>query len=176
MAPASSGANELGVETPPLEGPDQLELGPLVAISASGIAFDHEPVDDSGLEPRLLKYRTNFAILHPGEAAPHDVLLACSPSVSSHKILSVLDTARRSGFDHARLVFENTRGRPSTGTEKAPNRLTAARVSLIDGVGPEGLTSYIPSSEALNCAELSERVIRFRRAGQTVTLGVRASH
>jgi len=52
-AEANSGRSDLGVETPALEGPDDLVLAPLVALSAAGLAFDHEPIEGSGLEPRL---------------------------------------------------------------------------------------------------------------------------
>jgi len=169
-AEANSGTSDLGGETPALEGPDDLVLAPLVALSAAGLAFDHEPIEGSGLEPRLHTYSAHFAVLHPGESAPRDVLLACSPSVSSDRIFSVFETARRSGFDHARLVFTRATSGPSPTADGHSRRLSAARVSLADTAGSQNSISYIRSWEVQNCAVLSERVVTLRRSGQAVTL------
>jgi len=175
-AQADRGTSDLGVETPAVEGPDDLVLAPLVALSPSGLAFDHEPIEGSGLEPRLHTYRANFAVLHPGEPAPHEVLLACSPSVSSDRIFSVFETARRSGFDQARLVFASAPSGQSITANGHSQRLSAAHVSLADTTGSQNRTSYIRSSEVQNCAELSERVVKLRRIGQAVTLLVPSAH
>jgi len=173
-APVSGRGTELGIETPHLDGPDEIDLAPLVALSGAGYAFDHEPIVRTTLEPRFQSYRANFAVLHPYEPAPREVLLACSPSVSSDEISSVLDTARRSGFDHARLVFESERSRSSSYVVDSRHTLSAAWVSLTDQVGSQ--PPNIRPAEVQNCAELSERVIALRRAGQMVTLTTRAPH
>jgi len=172
-APKIRDAGELGIETPHLEGPDQLDLAPLIAVNSAGFSFDREPIARNGLEPRLRTYRANFAVLHPGEPVPREVLLACSPSVSSDEIFSVLDTAWHLGFDRARLVFEDARTRPSSQVEERPHKLSAARVSLMAGV--ESDTPYIRSSQVQSCADLCERVVNLRRQGQTVTVAVRAA-
>lgn len=165
----------LGIATPNLDGPDDVEIAPLVAIGPpSGLAFDHEPVDRSALELRLQRYKANFSVLHPGEPAPHEVLLACSPSVPSKDIFSILDSARQKGFDRARIVFQLA-DPPSSPSRSGP-RITAAAVSLADQTTSQDGKSSIRVAEVHDCAELSERVIALRRAGQPVALAVRASN
>ena len=168
--PTRDPSGELGVETPNLEGPDALDLAPLVAVAATGFAFDHEPVDGAGLEHRLQTYKANFPLLHPGEPAPREILLACSPNIASERVFAVLETARLMGFDRARLVFETMGGQEQTSVRKPPPRVTAARVSIGTDTAPQGAERLLRSSDIENCSQLSERVIALRREGLPVTI------
>jgi len=173
--PASGVSSQLGVETPTQEGPDALELAPLVALTPTGLAFDHEPVDEPGLESKLRTYRANFSVLHPGEPAPREILLACYPTISSERVFAVLAASHLLGFDRAGLVFETMRGLGSTSIGKSPSRITAARVSVGGETAAPGGAQPVRSSDVQNCSQLSERVVALRRAGLPVVLVTRAT-
>ena len=174
VPPEVEASGQLGIDTPTLEGPDALELAPLVALTTTGFAFDHEPVDRFGLESRLRTYRANYPLLHPGETAPREVLLACSPTVSSERVFAVLETVRSLGFDRARLVFERVRRQGPTSEGKQPPRITAALVSIAVEAAPLGEERRVRESDIENCSQLSERVVALRRASLPVTLVLRA--
>ena len=140
-----------------------------------GLAFDHEPVDEPGLESRLRSYRANFSILHPGEPAPREILVACHPTISSQRVFDVLEASHVLGFDRARLVFETMRGPGSTSVGKSPSRITAARVSIGGETAARGGEQRVRSSDVQNCSQLSERVVALRRAGVPVVLVTRAA-
>jgi hypothetical protein len=161
----------LGLKTPDLDGPDSLEPGPLVAVTATGLAFDRAPEDAAGIEARLRAYRANFPLLHPGEPAPQAILLACAPNADSARVFAVVDTARRLGYDRVRFVFERVRQviRPLIGTVRLTD-LTAALVSIgSDDASSAGAIVLRPDDTA-TCGQLAARVVESRRAGRPVRL------
>jgi hypothetical protein len=159
----------LGVETPALDGPDSLELGPLVAVTATGLAFDRVPEDAAGVEARLRAYRANFSLHHPGEPPPREILLACAPNAGSERAFAAIEAGRRSGYDGVRFVFEIARPvfRPVIGTVTLKN-VTAARVS-VGADTPTGAESLRPDGSS-TCAQLAARVVALRRVGRPVVL------
>ena len=163
-------SGQLGLETPNLDGPDALELAPLVAVTESGLAFDHEPVDQAGLESRLRAYRANFSILHPGDPAPREILLACSPAIPSKRVFAVLETAHLLGFDRARLAFERMHSEAATAAAQRPARISAAQVSIGVDTGVKAEQRLIRSSDVRTCSQLSEKVVGLRRVGLPVTV------
>jgi hypothetical protein len=174
--PNGSATERLGVETVALEGPDPLVLAPMVALTKTGLAFEREATDIAGVGDRLLTYRENFPLLHPGEPTPREVLLACSPEIASERVFAVLETARRSGYDHVRLVFETalTSVRPAIGTVKLRN-VTAAQVAIGDEGAAQAGAQPVRAGDTVTCQQLAVRVVDLRRAGRPVILVSRRS-
>ena len=170
--PSGSANDRLDLETPGLEGPDGLELAPLVGVSTTGLTFDRAPQDAAGMEASLRAYRANFALLHPGEPAPREILFACAPSVGSDRVLAAIEIAHRSGFDGIRFVFESAHQvvRPVIGTVTLRN-VTAARASMsADGAMVPAGTESIRLDQTPTCAQLAARVVELRRTGRSVLL------
>ncbi len=170
--PPGSVNDQLPVETPPMDGPDRLELGPLVAVTTTELVFNGERVDAGGLGSRLRAYRANFPLLHPGEAPPRELLLACAPQVGNRRMLDAIEIAHLSGYDAVRFLFETAQQilRPALGTMTLRN-VTAARVSIDadDAMVPDG-TEPVRLDDSETCSKLAERVVKLRRTGRPVLL------
>jgi hypothetical protein len=169
--PPGSPNERLGVATPALDGPDQVDLGPLVAVTEAGLSFERAPQDATGVEGGLRAYRERFSLLHPGEPAPREILLACAPDAKSGRAFAMLEVARRSGYDRAAFILETARTviRPILGTVVLRD-LSAARVSIGAGDGGPTGTVYVHSDDAPTCAQLAARVVALRKAGVPVVL------
>jgi len=169
--PPGSASERLGVETPALDGPDSLELGPLVVVSTTGLGVDRHPEDAAGVAAHLRAYRANAPLLHPGEPAPREVLLACAPDAASEKVFAAMEIAHGAGYDGARFVFETVRmvQRPVIGSVTLRN-LTYARVSIAtDGELPASAEILRPA-DAATCGQLAARVVARRRSGRAIAV------
>jgi len=109
--PPGSANLRLGVETLALDGPDGLELGPLVLVTKNGLSFGGGGRDSAGVAAGLRSYRATFSPLHPGEPLPREILVACAPDAGSEPVRAAIGVARRIGYDRTAFVFESVRRR-----------------------------------------------------------------
>ncbi|MES1165975.1 MAG: hypothetical protein ABUR63_09460 [Verrucomicrobiota bacterium] len=174
--PSGSVNDSLGAKTPELEGPDRLEVAPVVDVTSRQISLDRVPQEPTKLEASLRDYRRNFPLLHPGIPVPENILVLCSPGASTERVFQILSGARRSGFEGATFGFETARRveRPLLGSLTFRNS-SAARTSLsLDGLPAEGSVT-VRSDDAPTCELLSERIVGFRKRGLKVVLVVGSS-
>ncbi len=170
--PPGSANDRLGIETPALDGPDGLGLGPLVLVTNNGLSFAGGGRGDAGVAAGLRAYRVNFTLLHPGEPLPREILLACAPDADSKHVLAAIEIARRAGYDSVAFVFESARQivRPFIGNVTL-NSVTAARVSIgVDDVSAPAAPERVRPENSSTCAQLAGRVVDLRRAGRLVIL------
>jgi hypothetical protein len=158
-------------QTPEIDGPDELVQGPMVEMTSSGQSVDRSTVDLVGVQDRLVVFRNNFALLHPGTPFRPQVLLTCSPDVSSDRIFQVLYRVLRSEYSNTvSFVFQTTRtlSRPLLGAITWTN-MTAANASLTVDAAPAGAAVLSPD-QASDCGAISSRLVALRRAGKEVVL------
>jgi hypothetical protein len=158
------------LQTAEIDGPDELERGALIKITSSGQSLDWSEADPVGIRDRLVTYRNNFALLHPGQPFRPRVLLACSPDVSADRVFQLLWRVLQTDFNGVSFVFQTTESlsRPVLGAITWTN-LTAANVWLTVAAAPVGATILSPDP-ALDCGALSARIVALRRAGREVVL------
>jgi hypothetical protein len=164
-------------QTPEIDGPDDLVSGPVVEMTSSGLSIDGSVGEDPmGVHDKLVTYRNNFALLHPGKPFRPQVLLICSPDVSSDRVFQVLYRVLLSGYSSAvSFVFQTTQtlSRPRLGAITWTN-MTAANAWLANAwltvdAAPVG-AAVLDSDEASDCGALSARLVALRRAGKEVVL------
>ena len=170
----TGGVNDaLPAETPQLEGPDSLEVGPVVELTPSRISVDRAPQGPGGLEARLREYRRNFPLLYPGASIPQSIVLLCSPETSRDRVFATLGGVLRSGYDSAVFALEIKKEvvRPVLGAVTL-RHASAARTSLSVAGAPPAGAAVVRSDDAPNCGLLAARIVSLRRNGRAVVLVV----
>lgn len=153
-----------------IDGPDELEPGPVIKMTSGGQSFDAAEEEPTGIRDKLVTYRNNFALLHPGQPFRPQVNLACSSDVSADRVFEILWRLRQTDFNGVSFVFQTTRSlpRPVLGPITWTH-LTAANVWLTVDAAPIGATVLSPDP-ASDCGAISARIVALRRAGQEVVL------
>lgn len=170
--PPGSAKDRLGVETLALDGPDELELGPLVLVTNNGISLAGGDRGAAGVAAGLRAYRVNFSLLHPGEPLPGEMLLACAPDAGSEHMLAAFEVAHQTGYDSIAFVFESAHQvvRPFIGNVTLRNA-TAARVFMhTEDLFASIATVRVRPDRASTCAQLAAYVVDLRRADRPVVL------
>jgi hypothetical protein len=161
-------------DTPQLEAPDPLALGPVVMLSRTALTVESVPESLSALRDRFLVYRNNFGLLRPGQSFPATVPLACTPDAPADAVLQVLGAAHQAGYQSVTLLFDQRVDvvRPILGSFTL-HRTTGARATLLapDQPPPPGAV-VVRSTDAPTCAGISERVARARQQGRDVSVVV----
>lgn len=169
--PAGGAYDGLGVPVPDLEGPDELERGPTVEISSTGISVQGATAGVAEIETRLLSYRRDQAMLHRDEPLPRHVVLICTPEATTGRLAGVVASIRRAGFDHAIFALQTHKQvkRPFLGNVTL-HHVTAARVSL--GVAAdtshEANAVFLRLDDSKDCTSLSRRIVDARQTAREV--------
>lgn len=170
--PAGSVQRVFGARTPGLEGPDPVEVGPVLQVAGEQLTLDRQAVDLAELEKRLGAYRDNYALLHPGEAFPARLLLLCSPNAPETSIFEALGTAARVQYRFVTFAFERHTevARPYLG--RLPwSRVSGASARLVKTpVSGEPDTVVVQRGATSTCAALSRRVVVGREQKHAVVL------
>jgi len=158
------------LQTLEIDGPDTLERGAVIKMTSSGQSIDGAAEDPVGIRDKLVTYRNNFALLHPGQPFQPRVNLVCSPDVRADRIFEILWRLLQTDFNGGSFVFQTTQSlsRPVLGAITW-TRLAAANVWLTVDAAPIGATVLSPDP-ASDCGALSARIVALRRAGQEVVL------
>lgn len=161
------------LQTPEIDGPDELVPASWVKMTSSKLSLDGSTMDLVGLQDRLRTLRNNFELLHPGQSFdPHvpQVLLACSPDVRSDRVSKVLYRVLRSDSDKVSFIFQTTQtlSRPFLGAIAWTN-VTAANAWVPFADAPAS-AAVLALDQAPDCGALSARLVALRRAGKEVRL------
>jgi hypothetical protein len=169
----SAGLNlNLGLTTPALEGPDQVERAPVLELTSAGLSLDRVPLDGPGqIASRLAALRGTTSLLQPTGRFDGTLVVACTAETPATRIFEALRAAGAAGYRHPVFVFQRREAavRPLLGTFRRIHT-TAAQTSVIDGSAEAdpAVTTVIRPHGNESCADLCARVVTARGGGRRV--------
>ena len=152
-----------------LEGPDNLEPGPLLRVRDHGFSAWGDYGDAFEAADSLKGHRRYFQQLHPGQPLPRRVLVQCDGDQPAERLQQALSAAARAGYQEVQFCLntDEVLHRPALG-DVVRWKTTAARARLADGgTLPPQTIRIVP---ATTCFETRQRVFELRRAGHEVVL------
>jgi len=152
-----------------VEGPDNLEPGPLLRVRDHGFSAWGDYGDAFEAADSLNEHRRFFQREYPGQPLPRRELVQCDGNQPAERLQQALSAAARAGYQEVQFCLntEEVLHRPTLG-DVVRWKTTAARARLTDGgTRPLQTIRILP---ATTCFETRQRVFELRRAGHEVVL------
>jgi hypothetical protein len=161
--PKGIGLQVTSTQTPDVEGPDNLEPGPVVEVSPRGMTIDGAPVGPEKLLEDLTILRRNFSLLHPNEPINKQLIVLCSWDTPAVHLRTVLRAAEQAQYEHAFFGFGRPFmvSRPLLGNVRRW-RWTSAHALLRYAEPDDDAEMVLLKLD--DCAKLSDTIVALRRA------------